>query len=305
MAPSIVVNVVPAIFTSFPAWIYCKITGAKLVIHVQDFESDTMLTLGMSNSGFLLTVWIWLERFVLSRADTVSIISKAMVENAVAKGVQRDRVIMFPNWSEVSRFQNVQGSYEFRLEMGFKAKDKLALYSGNIGRKQGLELVIEAAKLAEQKKSDIVFILCGEGAAKADLVEMKTVLGLSNVYFFPLQPYESLPKLLDMADAHLVVQNPDIANAVLPSKLTNILAVGGNAVITTHSNTEIGRLLEEFPGIAIGVEPENCMALLSGIEPAISTNKLNDVVISNAKKFLAKQQVLEDFEQYLVKVNSN
>jgi colanic acid biosynthesis glycosyl transferase WcaI len=108
-----------------------------------------------------------------------------------------------------------------------------------------------------------------------------------------------------MADAHLVVQNPGIANAMLPSKLTNILAVGGNAVITTHSNTEIGRLLEEFPGIAIGVEPENCMALLSGIESAISTNKLNDVVISNAKKFLAKQQVLEDFEQYLVKINSN
>lgn len=53
--------------------------------------------------------------------------------------------------------------------------------------------------------------------------------------FFPLQSYDALPALLKMGDCHLVVQKRGAADAVLPSKLTNILAVGGNAVITAEA----------------------------------------------------------------------
>lgn len=65
--------------------------------------------------------------------------------------------------------------------------------------------------------------------------------------FFPLQSYDALPALLKMGDCHLVVQKRGAADAVLPSKLTNILAVGGNAVITAEAHTELGQLCETFP----------------------------------------------------------
>ena len=80
--------------------------------------------------------------------------------------------------------------------------------------------------------------------------------GLRNMQFFPLQSYDALPALLKMGDCHLVVQKRGAADAVLPSKLTNILAVGGNAVITAEAHTELGQLCETFPGIAVGVAPE-------------------------------------------------
>ncbi len=64
------------------------------------------------------------------------------------------------------------------------------------------------------------------------------------------------------------------ADAVLPSKLTNILAVGGNAVITAEAHTELGQLCQTFPGIAVCVEPESVEALVAGIRqgaPAAQT----------------------------------
>ncbi len=71
---------------------------------------------------------------------------------------------------------------------------------------------------------------------------MSAELDLKNVLFKPLQPYELLPALLNIADCHLVVQKKGAADAVLPSKLTNILAIGGNSVITAEESTELGQL---------------------------------------------------------------
>lgn len=81
--------------------------------------------------------------------------------------------------------------------------------------------------------------------------------GLRNMQFFPLQSYDALPALLKMGDCHLLVQKRGAADAVLPSKLTNILAVGGNAVITAEAHTELGQLCENLSGIAVCVEPES------------------------------------------------
>ncbi|MCV5349442.1 glycosyltransferase, partial [Escherichia coli] len=80
-----------------------------------------------------------------------------------------------------------------------------------------------------------MFVIVGQGGGKARLEKMDSERGLTNVKFFPLQSYEALPALLKMGDCHLVVQKRGAADAVLPSKLTNILAVGGNAVITAEA----------------------------------------------------------------------
>lgn len=71
--------------------------------------------------------------------------------------------------------------------------------------------------------------------------------GLRNMQFFPLQSYDALPALLKMGDCHLVVQKRGAADAVLPSKLTNILAVGGNAVITAETH-RTGAALRNLSG---------------------------------------------------------
>ena len=303
--PNVVVNVVPALFSSFPAWVYCRLTGAKFIIHVQDFESDALFSLSVGkNSSFVETVWAKIERFIFSRADVVTTISDVMMANAVSKGVSQSQVSYFPNWSEVSLFQNVENVELFKKKLLADRQGKIVLYSGNIGRKQNLDLVIECARQSQSDGEDFLYLFCGEGAGKRELIELKERYGLKNVLFFPLQPYSDFPRLLAMADVHLVVQNPDVANTVLPSKLTNILAVGGNAVVTTNKETEIGRLIDSNPGIAFPVIPDDSNKLLAGIKLASKQKKINNIAMTYAEENLAKEPILKQFSELLIKITS-
>ncbi len=138
-------------------------------------------------------------------------------------------------------------------------------------------------------------MIVGQGGGKARLESMVSERGLNNVMFFPLQSYDALPALLKMADCHLVVQKRGAADAVLPSKLTNILAVGGNAVITAEPETELGQLCNIVPGIAVCVEPESVNALVCGIQRALRMPKVNTVARDYAERTLDKDNVLSQF----------
>ena len=130
-----------------------------------------------------------------------------------------------------------------------------------MGRKQGLERILETAAAVREECPRAVFLMVGDGPAREGLAEEVDRLGLRNVIFRPTQPTEDFPALLAAADVHLVVQKRGAADAFLPSKLTGILAAGGTAVVTADADTELGRLAAEHPGIFVLVPPEDPDAL--------------------------------------------
>jgi colanic acid biosynthesis glycosyl transferase WcaI len=275
-----------------------KLSGARTLLHIQDYEVDAMLGLGMagkSKGGKVAKLASAFERSGLHNVDYVSTISRSMMNKAQEKGVAAEKVIFFPNWSEVARFRDVSehDALALREQLGLPEDQKIILYSGNIGEKQGLESVVEAAE--QLSNHALTFVIVGQGGGKARLEKMVSERGLTNVKFYPLQPYEALPALLKMGDCHLVVQKRGAADAVLPSKLTNILAVGGNAVITAEADTELGQLCDSYPGIAVCVEPESVEALVTGIEQALALPKENIVAREYAGRTLEKENVLSQF----------
>ena len=296
--PDRIIGVVPTLFCTPGMRLLAKLSGARTLLHIQDYEVDAMLGLGLAGNGKtgkvaqLATAF---ERSGLHNVDNVSTISRSMMNKAQAKGVAAEKVIFFPNWSEVARFQNVNDDevISLRQQLGLPDDKKIILYSGNIGEKQGLENVIAAAE--QLREQPLVFAIVGQGGGKARLEKMARERGLHNVLFFPLQPYEALPALLKMGDCHLVVQKRGAADAVLPSKLTNILAVGGNAVITAEPETELGQLCDRYAGIAVCVEPESVDALVAGITMALTMPKNNTVAREYAERTLDKENVLRQF----------
>lgn len=296
--PDRIIGVVPTLFCTPGMRLLAKLSGARTLLHIQDYEVDAMLGLGLAGKGKhgkvarLATAF---ERSGLHHVDNVSTISRSMMNKAQEKGVAAEKIIFFPNWSEVARFRDVcdDDVRTLRAQLELPVDHKIILYSGNIGEKQGLENVIEAAlRLREQP---LMFAIVGQGGGKARLEKMARERGLNNVKFFPLQSYDALPALLKLGDCHLVVQKRGAADAVLPSKLTNILAVGGNAVITAETQTELGQLCNSYPGIAVCVEPESVDALVSGITQALAMPENNTVARDYAERTLDKENVLRQF----------
>jgi colanic acid biosynthesis glycosyl transferase WcaI len=294
--PDVVIQVVPTLFCSIQTLILTKMFGAKSVVHIQDYEVDAMFDLSIAKTNLFKKNVYWLEKKILNSFEVVSTISQGMLSRAYEKGIDEKKLLFFPNWSEVARFENQIKDRKFLIDLGINPEKKIVLYSGNMGEKQGLEAVVHAA-YCYKKNYDIQFIMVGEGVAKAKLEKLSSDLNLTNISFYPLLPHSKLPSLLASADCHLVIQKKGAADAVLPSKLTNILAVGGNSVITALSDTTLGILCEEFPDISVLVEPESVEELVAGIERALLMPMPNQVAKKYAKDFLDKDMILSRFEK--------
>jgi colanic acid biosynthesis glycosyl transferase WcaI len=301
--PDVVVGVEPTLFCAPAALVASRLFGAASVLHIQDFELDAMLGLGM---GKLARLGTGVERWLMRRFDAVSTISYSMVEHAAAKLGNDREVLFFPNGVDIDFVKPGCSGDRFRELWGIPGRSKVVLYAGNMGKKQGLEIVLDTARVLKGS-GDVVFVLVGAGAAAEDLRHAASAVALGNVRFFPLQPYEKLPELMALADVHLVVQRRGVADAVLPSKLTTILAAGGNALITAEADTELGRLCERHPGLTRRVDPEDAglfadalRAMLAEVD--VENRRPNRVARAYAEEHLDKERVLQRFEADLVRL---
>lgn len=297
--PEVVLCVVPTLFSAPGALMAARLAKAKSVLHIQDFELDVMLGLGMGKAG---QVGAGIERWLMRRFDAVSTISYSMAERAETKRGDGRKALFFPNWVDIDFVKPGPSGQVFRDKWGISTETKVALYAGNMGKKQGLDIVLAAAEaLRSEGEDDVIFILVGAGAAADELKAKAQAMALANVHFHPLQPYELLPELMALADVHLVVQRRGAADAVLPSKLTTILAAGGDALITAEPHTELGKLCEMYPDIAVRVEPEDEPALISALRGMLAKvdpahRRTNPTARAYAENNLDKQRVLERFE---------
>lgn len=242
--PDVVFTVAPAFFCAPGGWLAARAGGSSAWLHIQDLELDAAFDLGLFRALPIRGLATWIEARILKRFDSVSTISRPMLNQLRDKGVQAHRLELFPNWVDTRQIFPT-GERSIRAELGVPDESVVALYSGNMGEKQGLEIVIDVARNLRAHEN-ILFVLCGDGAARANLEKAAT--GLSNVIFRPLQPAERLNELLNSADIHLVPQRAGAADLVMPSKLTAILACGGAVVTTATHWTEVARAVKEAGG---------------------------------------------------------
>jgi colanic acid biosynthesis glycosyl transferase WcaI len=231
----------------------------------------------------------------------VSSISEGMREKILAKGVDRSKYFMLCNWVDVDVIKPLPAGSDnaYRSEFGFDPEDRIILYSGNLGEKQGIEVIVEVAGLLRDRKN-WKFLICGEGVVKQQLIEATREQGLQNVVFAPLQPYNRLAELLNMAELHLVPQKRAAADLVLPSKLTGILAAGGVSIVASEEGTSLYRLMEDNK-MGYTVSPENAHQLSEVIRKVLNTD--NDSIRKSAREFaelhMSKDAILRRFEMYV------
>lgn len=259
--PSIVICLEPTLFAAPAAIVAAKLTGARVVLYVQDLEVDAAFAMGhLGNSGVLKSLGYAFERLTMRGCDRIITISNRMAERLREKGVTASKVAVLRNWVDVRDIFPLDGSNPYRAELGLEDQDFVVLYSGNIGAKQGLDVLLRAAELLERTVPRVKFIIAGEGPAKTAL--RKTYGRLSNVRFLPFQPKGRLNEFLNLPDLHALPQNKDAADLVLPSKLGGMLASGKRVIVTAEKGTELADFLASA---AILVPPGDAVKLAEAI----------------------------------------
>lgn len=295
--PDVVWLAEPPLFCAPAAVAFARLVSAKAWLHIQDYEVDAAFDLGLLKGRWVRRMVMGGERWLMRRFDRVSTISERMLQRARDKGVDPAHLVSLPNWVDVSAIRPLTHASPYRAELGIPDDAIVALYSGNMGGKQGLEVLSEAAALLKAVP-DIVFVLCGNGSGRADL--MQRCSGLSNVKFIELQPLELLGDLLGLADIHLLPQRADAADLVMPSKLTGMLSSGRAVIATAHAETELGKVVMQCGTL---VPPDDAKALADRIEWLAKQPELRREMGVKARLYaetrIAKDAVLAQFDRDL------
>jgi len=261
--PALVMTTAPSLIAAPVALLSAKICGGCSWLHVQDFEVEAAFATGLvRGKGVFAQAARSFERWILRSFDVVSSISPQMCDRLRAKGVAPDRIFELRNWADVDGVVPLAGPSPYRAEWAIETPH-VALYSGNIAYKQGIGLVLDAARLLGHRE-DLTFVICGEGPTRAKLE--RDAAQLPNVRIFDLQPKARLGELLGLASVHLLPQLAGAADLLLPSKLTNMLASGRPVVGTADPGTG---LAEELEGVGLVTPPGDAVAFAAAIERLI------------------------------------
>ncbi len=260
--PDVVVAVAPPFLTGLVAWFHAWRWRVPVNYHIQDLQVDAARELKML-PNILCSVLESLERIMLRRMRLVSTISTGMQRRIENKSVVRYDVAIFPNWAATGTMRPHVGENTYRREWGLDEHQVVIAYSGNLGKKQGLDLLLAAfAKLTTE--TNLHFVIAGEGADRGGLEAEVQRLGVQRLRLLPLAPAARLAEFLSAADMHCVPQRRDAADTVMPSKLLNLMATARPVVTTADAGTSLYEAVTRS-GCGLVVEPDNVDALAEGI----------------------------------------
>lgn len=239
----------------------------KAVI-VKDLQINIAESMGIIRSRAQLALLYRIERVILNRAHVITAVSRGMLHKIAAKRLSRPRLAFFPDWVDTDRLIETDAptAGRMRQKLGLPQSKVVVGYSGNLARKQGIELLVEMAERFSAKgRDDVQFLICGDGPAKPGLTELVESLKLGNVTLAPLQPEAELPALLSAIDVHVVTQKDEVSDLVMPGKMFNIMSCSGAQVITAPDGSAIdGVIAQSGAGIRVRRDDKD------GLEGAIA-----------------------------------
>jgi colanic acid biosynthesis glycosyl transferase WcaI len=270
--PDVVFIVEPPLGAAPVARLAAALCGARSWMHIQDFEVDAAFDLGLLRAPRLKRAILGAERWLMRRFDYVSTISDAMRLRLKDKGVVTERIVAFPNWVDTGLIRPINATNPLRAELGISPYTRVVLYSGNMGEKQGLEIVLEVAHYFSADPN-VLFLMCGDGAVRPRIA--RAAAELANVRLIPLQSLARLNELLNLADVHLLPQRAAAEDLVLPSKLTAIMASGRPVVATARSGSDVARAAANG---GIVVPPGDLRAFTAAIRSLLADDTLCDTL---------------------------
>ena len=237
LRPSLqVISLCPSILTVLGA-LSLRARGGRHVTIVHDVQSGLGGSLGV---GWLVTsILRRVEVWTLNRVDHLIVLSTSMGRVLVDMGVRTPFSVAPPQVD--ARALTPRPEPPGRLTL---------MYSGNLGRKQGLHSLLALAALLQMEAPDVVILIRGDGAIRAELVERAAAAGLTNVIFEALVAREEVARSLSEGHVHLIPQLPGGHKFAVPSKVFSIMAAGRPFVATADIGSPLHDLAQ---GVGAGL----------------------------------------------------
>lgn len=312
--PDIYVVVSPPLMLGPLAALLCWLKRRPYFFHVQDLQPDAAVGLGMVKAGVLTRLLYRAEKVSYRRAAVVGGISSAMIAAYTRKEVPESKRFFFPNWIRwYGRNTGLLESSEersarrkrFRLKFHISDGLMLATYSGNLGRKQGLDTLVDAAAIlaARTPMPAMLILIIGDGVARLELSAKIDRLRLKNVKMVPLLLESEYHDMLAASDIGLILQAPGTGQYFLPSKLLSVLSMKVPVVAASDADSELAKAVNDGQ-FGFNVPPGDAEALAK-VLAGLADNPERLVEMANRTNWVERYsggRVLESVENKLLEL---
>jgi colanic acid biosynthesis glycosyl transferase WcaI len=279
----------PCFWSGLPIFVNAIIRRKPYIYIIHDIFPDVLVRLGVVRNQKIIRFFGLIENYYYSKAAFISVLSDGFKRNLIDKGVPAEKIVVIPPCVDTDFIKPVSIESSLRKEWRLEGKF-VVLYSGNLGFSQDLDILLSVAKLFSDR-SDICFVIVGEGVKKDYIQSVVVETGLKNIQLHAFLSHEMVPELYSMADISLVLLNKEIEVESVPSKTFTIMASGRPLIAVAGENTELAELLE-CSGCGIRVQPGNDNELYTAIlrlyENSTSRSELGERARKHVLKFYTK-----------------
>jgi len=221
-----------------------RLKGWKTVCWLQDVFPEIAVRAGTLREGLRARLLRWAANWSLRSSDRVIVVGRCMERCLLAFGLQRDRVVLIPNWADGDHLTPVAPEDNwFRKQHGLEGQI-VVMYSGNLGVVHETEALIPLIHYLRGIR-EVCFLFVGEGQSKTRLQNWAFQEKLESVRFLGYQNKEDLRYSLSAGDIHLVTLRSKMEGLSVPSKVYGIMAVGRPVVFIGPDGSEVASLVRE------------------------------------------------------------
>lgn len=259
----------PDIYVSTSPQFFCGLTGlvAKFlrrrswVLEIRDLWPESIVTVGAMKKGLVTRLLERLERLAYRKADHIVAVTDSFVPHIADRCQGANKIDVVKNGVDLTLFKKTDGVADMKRQMGLDGRF-VAAYVGTHGMAHGLDTILDAAALLKDDPR-IGFLLVGDGAERARLVERAAAMNLPNIKIAGQLPKSDMPAVWSATDASLIVlKKSDTFTKVLPSKMFEAMAMECPIVLGVEGEA---RALLEQAGAGLAVPPESARDLADAV----------------------------------------
>jgi glycosyltransferase involved in cell wall biosynthesis len=211
---------------------------------VQDVWPDNATT-RINEKGIFFKTLNKIQKFVYQRSRKIVVISDDIKMLLVSKGVNESKIKVIYNWSYSDEIFDIPFEENlFAKKVNLDPNYFYAVYAGNIGFVQNVEVILKAAKLLNHT-SKIKFLIIGDGVNKDNCINYAKENGLINVIFYPMQTPEFAIHVYSVANINIIPLKQHVIKTALPSKTAICLSSGKPLIFSIEKDSHFSNLIQK------------------------------------------------------------
>ncbi len=257
-----------------------------VILNFEEYHPQELTDVEFINNPFIISILKHIERFACKSAQYITVHSPGGIRYLCERGADINRIETVFNSIDLKTIDNPSICSDFKSRYNLEGK-YLISYGGTLSPFQGLDKILDVAKVLLTEHPEVIFVIAGDGMEKEHLLKRIEQEHISNVLMIPFIPRDEYISFIKSSAISIVSLDSRMMSPVLPGKLAYLMGTGTPTICLVNPSCETARIISESDS-GIVVNPENLYEFKEAIQTLIINPELGMKLGMNGRKYMEK-----------------